>query len=313
MLPFPRFPSASATTLATLAFFDFWNNPHPFLVVSERMYGMSRLVLLFLVCGFLPQLSLAQSEDSDEPEANPGRPTVSTPATLTPVGYLQFESGFTGAGNSPEFSSRYSFNEVLKLSVLRRLELLASVEPIVHSRAQGVTANSPAEVFLGAQGVFYQGEGSRPTLAASYFHRAYDGGAPEFDFGSPLNSFLLLASADVKGFHYDANAFFTEMVKEPIRRAQYGQSLTISHPLVKKLTLSGEIWRFTQPFLRSNAVGTLWALSYAARKNLVFDVGYDHGLTGTSTHWETFVGFTYLLPHRLWGKQGFQQSSVGVP
>ena len=26
-------------------------------------------------------------------------------------------------------------------------------------------------------------------------------------FGSPANSFLFLASADVKGFHYDANAF----------------------------------------------------------------------------------------------------------
>jgi hypothetical protein len=269
--------------------------------------------LLFLVCAVLSQPAIAQSQDSDEPEANPGRPTVSTPATLTPVGYLQFESGFTGAGHSPEFSSRYSFNEVLKLSVVRRLELLASVEPIVHSRAQGVTANSPAEVFLGAQGVFYQGEGVKPTLAVSYFHRSYDGGAPEFDFGSPLNSFLLLASADIKGFHYDANAFFTELVKEPVRRAQYGQSLTISHPLIKKLNLSGEIWHFTQPFLRSNAVGTLWALSYTARKTLVFDVGFDHGLTGTSTRWEAFVGFTYLLPHRLWSKQAFRQSTSGPP
>jgi hypothetical protein len=269
--------------------------------------------LLFLVCGLLSQPAIAQSQDSDEPEANPGRPTVSTPATLTPVGYLQFESGFTGAGHSPEFSSRYSFNEVLKLSVVRRLELLAAVEPIVHSRAQGVTANSPAEVFLGAQGVFYQGEGAKPTLAASYFHRSYDGGAPEFDFGSPANSFLLLASADIKGFHYDANAFFTELVQEPVRRAQYGQSLTISHPLIKKLNLSGEIWHFTQPFLRSNAVGTLWALSYTARKTLVFDVGFDHGLTGTSTRWEAFVGFTYLLPHRLWSKQGLRHGTSGPP
>jgi hypothetical protein len=243
---------------------------------------------------------VASAQEPDEPEANPGRPTVSTPATLTPAGYLQFESGFTGANHSPEFSRRYSFNEVVKLSLLPRLELLASVEPTVRATAEGTTGNSQGEVFLGAQGVLYRGEGTKPTLAVSYFHRAYDGGAPEFDYGSPVNSLLVLASADVRRFHYDANAFFTEMERGPVRRAQYGQSMTISHPLFKKLSLSGEIWHFTQPFLRGNAVGNLWAASYAARKTLVFDVGFNRGLTGTSTRWEVFAGFTYLLPHRLW-------------
>ena len=33
---------------------------------------------------------------------------------------------------------------------------------------------------------------------------------------------------------------------------------------------------------------------------LVVDEGFDPGLTHTSTHWEIFLGFTYLLPHRLW-------------
>jgi hypothetical protein len=257
-------------------------------------------VLFFLLCALLARPAGAQAPDQDEPAANPGRPTVSTPATLTPVGYLQFETGFTGAANSPEFSSRYSFNEVLKFSPARRLEFLASAEPVAHFTADGTTANRVADVFLGVQGVLYQGEGAKPTLAASYFHRVYDGGAPEFDFGSPTNSLLLLASADVKGFHYDANAFFTELVQDPVRRGQFGQSLTISHPFLKNFTLSGEIWHFTQPFLRSNALGNLWAVSYTARKTLVFDVGFNHGLTHTSTQWEIFAGFTYLLPHRLW-------------
>jgi hypothetical protein len=190
----------------------------------------------------------------------------------------------------------------VKLSIARRLELLAAAEPVAHFSADGITRNRVADVFLGAQGVLYQGEAAKPTLAVSYFHRVYDGGAPEFDFGSPLNSFLVLASADVKGFHYDANAFVTELEQEPARRAQFAQSLTISHPLGHRFTLSGEIWHFTQPFLRSNAAGNLWALSYATRKDLVFDGGFNHGLTGTSTRWEAFAGFTYLLPHRLWGK-----------
>jgi hypothetical protein len=261
------------------------------------------LIALFLFLSATLQPTAAQSAADEEPEANPGRPTVSTPATITPVGYLQFETGFVPAYDSPEFSSRYSFNEVLKLSVTSRLEFLASAEPVAHFTADDATANRVADVFLGAQGVLYHGEGPKPTLAVSYFHRVYDGGAPEFDFGSPTNSLLLLASADVKGFHYDANAFFSELVQAPVRRGQFAQSLTISHPFFKNFTLSGEMWHFTQPFLRSNAVGNLWAVSYTARKTLVIDVGFNHGLTGTSTNWEAFVGFTYLLPHRLWKAQ----------
>jgi hypothetical protein len=113
---------------------------------------------------------------------------------------------------------------------------------------------------------------------------------------------LLLASADVKKFHYDANVFFNEVVTDSVRRGQFGQSLSISHALTARLGLSGELWHFTQPFLRGNAVGNLWALSYTANRYLVFDGGFDRGLTSTSTHWEVFAGFTYLLPHKILGR-----------
>jgi hypothetical protein len=238
----------------------------------------------------------------DEPEANPGRPTVSNPATLTPVGYLQFETGMLGATNSLEFSTRYGFNEVVKLAVSHRLEFVESSEPAVHYTVNRSAANGTAEVFLGAQAVLYPGEGAKPTLSASYSRRVYNGSAPDLDTGSPLNSSIFYASADVKGFHYDANAVFNEVVEGPVRRLQFGQTLSISHPLGKGFALSGEIWRFSQPFLHGNAIGNLWAVSYSARKNLVFDAGFDKGLTSTSTHWEAFAGLTYLLPHRLWHK-----------
>jgi len=243
-----------------------------------------------------------QDADSDEPEANPARPTVSNPATLTPVGYLQFETGTLGAADSPEFSTRYEFNEVIKLAVSRRIEFVESSEPAIHYTVNGVSANGVGEVFLGAQVVMMPGEGAKPTLSASYSRRIYDGGAPELDIGSPRNSSVFYASADVKGFHYDANAVFNEQIESAVHRLQFGQTLSISHPLGKGFGLSGEIWRFSQPFLRGNAIGNLWAASYAARKTLVFDAGFDKGLTGTSTHWEAFAGLTYLLPHRLWRK-----------
>ena len=272
---------------------------------SMKLAALALAAPLALVSSALAQAPGTQSPKnasppvSDPPEANPGRPTVSTPATLTPVGFLQFETGLSGASHSPEFSSRFAPIEVMKFSVHRRLELFASSEPIVHSRFAGQTSNRVAEVFLGAQAVLLRGERARPTLALSYFRRVYDGGAPEFDFGSSRNSLVLLASAEVQGFHYDANAMFNEQTEGVVSRAQFGQSLTVSHPLKGKFTLSGEIWHFTQPFERGHAVGNLWALSYAVRRNLVLDAGFNRGLTDTSTRWEAFLGFTYLLPKRL--------------
>jgi hypothetical protein len=164
---------------------------------------------------FVPP-SAAQSgqRQIDEPAANPARPTVSNPATLTPVGYLQFETGFLSATDSPEFSTRHEWNEVIKLAVSRRLEFVESSEPLIHYTAEGITANGTAEVFLGAQVVLLPGEAVKPTLAVSYSRRAYDGGAHELDFDSPRNSSVFYESADVKGFHYDSNVVFDEVIQK---------------------------------------------------------------------------------------------------
>jgi hypothetical protein len=240
-----------------------------------------------------------ESSQDDGVAANPGRPTVSTPATLTPVGYFQFETGILSAWHSPGLSSQSSINEVVKFSVAPRLELLVGYGPFAHSRVGNQSSNGKGGVALGLQGVLHQGEGTHPTLALSYFRSVYGGDTPDLDIGSSRNSVILLASADVRGFHYDTNFLFNEVIDVATHRGQFGQTLSVSHGLGGKFGLSGELWHFTQPFLRSNAVGNLWALNYNARKNLVFDGGFNRGLTNTSTRWEVFAGFTYLLPHRV--------------
>jgi hypothetical protein len=185
--------------------------------------------------------------------------------------------------------------------VLARLELFVQTEPYVHSRNGTDKEIHPGEVFAGAQAVLIPGDGPRPAVALSYVRRLYESPAPELDLGTFRQSGTILVSNDIRGFHYDANLIETEETQSGVRRAQHAQTLSISHPF-KKFTLSGELWHFTQPYLRSYAAGNLWALSYSLRGNLVIDAGFDHGLTDTSTHREEFMGFTYLLPHRLWGK-----------
>jgi hypothetical protein len=241
----------------------------------------------------------AQFQPSDVPAANPARPTVSTPATLTPVGYPQFETGCLGAWKSPGLSEQSSFNEVAKITVSGRIELLASWAPFARSLVAGQYSNAAGGLSLGVQGVVHHGKGVDPTIALSYFRQVYGGNEPDLDIGSSINSATILFSADLKGFHYDTNYLFNEVVNGSVRRAQNGQTLSVSHPLFGKFGLSGEIWTFTQPFLQGRTVGNLWAVNYNARPTLVFDAGFNRGLTSTSTRWEVFAGFTYLLPHKI--------------
>ncbi len=155
---------------------------------------------------------------------------------------------------------------------------------------------------LGFQSVLVGLDETHPTLSVSYLHEVVGSDVPDTDIGTPTNSGLVLFSANAAGFHFDINGFFNQQTVNQVSRTQFGQTVSISHP-IRKFTAAGEIWHFTQPFLKSNCVGTLWALSYAVRKNLVLDAGFDHGLTNTSTQWEEFFGVTYLLPHRLWRRQ----------
>ena len=67
--------------------------------------------------------------------------TVSTPAAVTPVGYLQFENGVLFAGNSTESSKRIGIGQATKLFVYPRLEL---------SKQDGNKARSIRSMYLNA-------------------------------------------------------------------------------------------------------------------------------------------------------------------
>ena len=275
----------------------------------------------------------------DTPAANPSRPTVTNPATLPPVGYLQFEQGYLGSLHSPETDTQYGVNQFTKIAVQARLMLFAGFQPFARSGVSGGNATgATGAIQIGAQVVAFT-PGSKPappqqpaahvaaaapdakspipTVALQYSHTVYAGNTPDIDLGSSTNAFALLLSGDIGSFHYDTNYIATEqngtsdLAPRPIRRAQFGQTLSVNHTVVSPLLqLSVELYHFTQPLVeatsaglpiaRANLVGLLFAPSFQLRPNLVLDAGFEHGLTSTSTQWQSFAGFTYLLPKRLW-------------
>jgi hypothetical protein len=294
-------------------------------------------ILLAAAVLLSPAAAFAQDAPDIPPSANPGRPTVTNPATLPPVGYLQFEQGYLGSLQSPEAPSQYGVNQVTKLAVHRRLMLAVSAQPFAASAASAVPGSSrdAGAVQVGFQAVLFTPtltpppakvspeaapevqKSPVPTVAIGYYHTVYGGSAPDIDLGSATNSLVLLFSGDVRGFHYDANYVVNEqdgdssLGPHSVRRAQFAQTLSVNHSVFNpNLQLSVELYRFSQPLVSATAAGQtiaranlfdiLIAPSYQVRPNLVVDFGFSHGFTSTSTRWQSFAGFTYLLPKRLW-------------
>src|SRR5262249_38771199 len=150
------------------------------------------------------------------PAANPGRPTVSTPATLTPVGYVQFETGVVEARDSGDLAAQFSVNEVAKLAVHRRAQVLFQFEAYARSREASGHEQSIGGTVAGLQFVVVDGAGTRPTLSASYVHAISDGSAPDLDIGSANQSAIVLFSADLRKpkLHIDTNGIFNEQIDD---------------------------------------------------------------------------------------------------
>lgn len=274
------------------------------------------------VSGDQTQAKAGPQPTDEVPSANPARPTVTNPAHIPPPGYLQFEQGVVQAANSPgqpRVEQQFSIVQTTKLALNHYLMIQAADQPFARtSFAPGAPSNDTGDLLLGAQVLFTdedEGHSRKPTLALGYNHRVRSGTSADLDTGSFSDSALALASGSLFGLHYDTNAIFNEQHGQnaggaDVRRAQFGQSLSLSRQLTPNFSLTGELWHFTQPFVhtsrsgsavaRANAVGLLFAAGYNLRPNLVFDAGIDRGLTSTSTAWEGLAGFTYLLPHRLW-------------
>ncbi len=272
-----------------------------------------------------PSGSTSQSAEK-APPAVPARPTVTNPAHIPPPGYLQFEQGIVEAADSPgqpRVDRQFSIVQTTKLALSHFVMIQAADQPYAHtSFAPGSPSNDTGDLVLGAQVLLTdknEGYSAIPTIAFSYNDRVRSGTSANLDTGGFSQGALALMSGSLHGIHYDTNAIFNEQHGQnatgaDVRRAQFGQSLSLTRQLTKPLSFTGELWHFTQPFVatsragkpiaRANAVGLLFAAAYSLRPNLVFDAGVDHGLTSTSTAWEGLLGFTYLLPHRLWSGGG---------
>ncbi len=292
------------------------------LVMTTRMHGQAPAPVPRTATAIENTNAAFSPTDVDIPQANPARPTVTTPAHLPPTGYLQFEQGVVRAGASPAgTNAQFAVSQVTKIALTSRILFQFLTQPYARSTLQSTgtqtyTSNDPGDLQPGGELVAHKAVGALPSITLGYIRRVRAGTSANLDVGEYSQSALVLLGGDLRGgFHYDSNLLFNEGSNGPQRRAQLGQTLAMSHglfPVATKQRLSGtvELSHFTQPFnhataagdyvARANAVDLLFVGAFSLRPNLIFDASVDRGLTSTSTHWQGGVGVTYIPPHRLW-------------
>jgi hypothetical protein len=287
-----------------------------------------RLLLILL-------LAATAAAQSTLPAANPARPTVTNPATLPPTGYLQFEQGYLGAIDAPETQSQHSVVQTTKLAFTDRAMVQLQTQPFARSIVDNTITHDAGDVLLGGEFVLFTPKESEddavkeakdrhrhsyvqaavPTVTLSYLGRVKSGTAPDLDTGSFSQSLAIFASghAPFVDVHYDINILVNEQTADSgAHRAQFGETFSVDRALGPNpnLQFAAEVYHFSQPLVhatsdghpiaRADLLAALFALSYEVRPNLVLDAGFSRGLTSTTTRWQAFTGFTYVLPHRLW-------------
>jgi Putative MetA-pathway of phenol degradation len=246
-------------------------------------------------CLALPANLRAQCAGAPQGEirANPNRPTVADPAEISEYGVLEVEYGWNHSWLG-EPTRENDFGALLKFPVLCNLEIRWSPDTLISQGGERGFGDN----WIGAQYRFHRQTHRLPELAVSYALKI-PSAPPGLGTGRVDHQIKLLASKDLGATHFDFNASAL-VIGRPAGGGHDTAAeidLAFSHPLWRKLAVTGEIYGDTR--LNDSVHGftsTLWALTYALTPRLVVDAGMDTALTPHAPFRKRFVaGLVYSL------------------
>lgn len=230
-------------------------------------------------------------------EANPNRPTVSNPASVTQYGVLELEYGWDRFW--PDVGvQQTSAAGLLKFGLLCDLELRWNTTSFLSQHDPTGTYTTFGDNWLGTEIRLHRQTKRLPTLAVSYSAKI-PSASTEADLGSGEidHSFTLGISESVLHFNFDFNFTHFLIGKRPSGFDQNQQlALAFAHPVWRGLQFDGEFYGNTT--LNATTPGyasSLWALTYTITPRLVVDGGFEAGVTSGGPHRHLFMGATYSI------------------
>lgn len=235
---------------------------------------------------------------ADSIVANPNRPTVSNPAHVTQYGVIEVEYGFDQFW--PEQGTRQSsLGGLLKFGLLCDIELRWTTTSFLSQTDATGTHDTFGDNWLGTEIRIHRQTTHLPTMALSYGLKIPSASTADgLGSGRVDHSFTFGASQTLAHFNLDFN--FTEFLigsSGPTRFDENQQfALAFSRSIHRGLQFAGEFYGQTK--LNEATPGfasSLWALTYTVLPRLVFDGGFEAGLTSGGPHRHAFFGVTYSI------------------
>lgn len=274
------------------------------------MKYLSSVGAAFAIYGVLATtLGMAQAngdtEDKSPPAVNPGRPTITDPASLTAPGWLETEFGLTKGLNRDR---SFSTPTLLKLTDRnRRLQYRLGFDGYLKP---GQGASGFGDTYAGLHYLFTNQQQSKFDIAGRITvkiptARVAIGGTQKVDFNAQL-----LASRDfTPSIHADFNLGFSSLTQpDPGAPAlgsngfapgvdyQYQATASFTFPL------KGGRWAYTNELVYSSgtsqadySVTTMHGFTYSVHRYDVYDIAVQWQLHGDGANFQILAGKTFFL------------------
>lgn len=234
---------------------------------------------------------------ADSIAANPNRPTVSNPAHVTQYGVLELEYGLDRMWPEPGVH-QISASGLLKFGLFCDIELRWNTTSFFSQTDATGTHSTFGDNWFGTEVRLHRQTSWLPTMALSYSLKIPSASTDDgLGTGRLDHSFTFGASETIAHFNFDFN--FTQFVigQPSAGSDRYQQmALAVSHAIYKRVQFAGEFYGQTD--LNSSTPGfgsSLWALTYSISPRLVFDGGFEAGMTSGGPHRHAFGGITYSI------------------
>lgn len=227
---------------------------------------------------------------SDKFLALPCRPTVACTADIVGPGMFEIEAGYN-LRRGPD-GTTHTTPFLLKYTVFPWLQLQAG--------GNGLLRNSMGsdfdDVYAGVKLHLRDQEDLMPSFAVSAMLGIPTGPSADDHPNRTMNGYFNFLVTKEKGIvHGDFNLGVNLYNLEAAARAQVWGALALSVALPRQFTIMGELWGMSeaQPSVSRDA-GFLFALAYAPKSYLIFDIGGDAGLIRDVRSISFFVGMTII-------------------
>ncbi len=228
--------------------------------------------------------------DDDPPTVLPCRPTVACTAEIAPEGTLQVETGY--AQRRASSSAVSTVPTLVMYSVTDRVQLQLGTNNAVVSEGGATRVFDGA--LVGPKVVLLEQTDTTPAISMSALFAIPTRTGTDAVTKTTDAYLWAYASKDILGFHADLDVGANVLSVDDHPAVQGVAALSVSHDLIGGVGVMAEAYAFEGGgSYASHDGGILSAISIAATKRVMFDVGTDVGLYRDTRRMTLFAGITF--------------------